>query len=68
MQMNNMPIGTYDVKIVNASGQILLSQVIDHSILTETQPVFIPNDLSVGIYMLEIIDPNKKMTRINFKK
>jgi autotransporter-associated beta strand protein len=68
MQMSNMPVGTYDVKIVNASGQILSTQVIEHSILTETQPVFITNDLSVGIYMLEITDPNKKTTKINFKK
>jgi hypothetical protein len=68
IQMNNMLIGTYGIKILNSSGQILSTQTIQHSIVTEMQSILIPNNLSEGIYMLEIIDPNKKITKMNFKK
>ncbi|HMG81903.1 MAG TPA: hypothetical protein VK559_02625, partial [Ferruginibacter sp.] len=57
----------YGIKAIDASGQVILTETIDHETVSETQPVLLNKDLAHGIYILEIMHPDKTITKINFE-
>jgi hypothetical protein len=56
LQMNNMPKGVYNVKLVNNLGQTLLSKHINHAGGTSVETINV-NKVK-GVYMLEVIKPD----------
>jgi hypothetical protein len=67
LQLNNMPAGEYVANIISTTGQILLTQTIDHGAASETKSINISKGLASGVYILEIIQPDKTITNINFE-
>ncbi len=67
LQMNNVPAGEYGIKIVSTSGQVLLNETIDHGVSSETHPILLNKQLADGMYILEVIHPDKTITKINFE-
>jgi Secretion system C-terminal sorting domain len=68
LQMNNMPDGEYGIKVIDALGQTILTEEIDHGTFSETKSILLNKDLANGMYMLEIMQPDKTITKINFEK
>ncbi|MDQ6756673.1 MAG: T9SS type A sorting domain-containing protein, partial [Bacteroidota bacterium] len=61
LQMNNMPKGVYMIRLVNSSGQTVVSKQINHSEGTSTETLGV-NKVK-GSYMLEVTKPdNTKST------
>jgi len=67
LQMNNVPAGEYGIKIMSTSGQVILTETIDHGVSSETHPILLNKQLADGIYILEVIHPDKTITKINFE-
>lgn len=67
LQLNNMPAGEYVANIISTTGQILLTETIDHGPASETKSININKGLAAGVYILEIIQPDKTITNINFE-
>jgi hypothetical protein len=67
LQMNNVPAGEYGIKIMSASGQVILTETIEHGASSETYPIPLNKQLADGIYILEVIHPDKTITKINFE-
>jgi hypothetical protein len=66
LQMNNMPIGEYGIKVIDASGQVLLVETINHSTASETRNIFLNNGTAKGVYILEVQLPDNSRTKIKF--
>jgi hypothetical protein len=67
LQMNNMPAGEYGINIIDVTGQVILTKTIEYGAFSETQSILLNKDLSNGIYILEIIHPDKTISKINFE-
>jgi len=67
LQMNNMPAGEYGIRVMDVSGQVVLTETINHGAFSETQLIQLNKGIANGIYMLEIIHPDKTITKINFE-
>jgi hypothetical protein len=67
LKTSNMPVGEYGIKIINTSGWVLLSENIDHSVPNETESIIINKNLIPGIYMMEIIYPDKSVVNKTFE-
>jgi hypothetical protein len=67
LQMNNVPSGEYGIKVISGSGQILLTETISHGATSETKSITTGKSLASGIYILEIVNPDKTITKINFE-
>jgi hypothetical protein len=65
ISLNNMPPGVYAVKLYNASGQLVYTNSITHSIGSTAQTLRPTSKLSKGTYQLEVI--NKDGERETFK-
>jgi hypothetical protein len=66
LQMNNIPIGEYGIKVMDVSGQVLLTETINHSTTSETQNIFLSNGTAKGLYILEVQLPDNTQTKIKF--
>jgi Secretion system C-terminal sorting domain len=64
LQMNNMPKGVYHVRLFNNLGQAVTRNIISHAPGTATESIRPKYKLVSGIYQLEIISPDKKITTI----
>lgn len=64
LQLNNMPAGKYDVRLINAAGQIVLIKQINYNGGNSVEEIRVDNSSSKGIYHLEVIGPDNKKTII----
>jgi hypothetical protein len=66
LQMNNMPIGEYGIKIMNSSGQVMLTETIYHGATSEIELIYLNKAAAPGVYILEAQLPNNTQTKIKF--
>ncbi|HXB12614.1 MAG TPA: fibronectin type III domain-containing protein, partial [Bacteroidia bacterium] len=66
LQINNMPTGEYGIRIIDASGQVLLNETINHGTTSETKNIFLNNGTAKGVYILEVQSPDNSQTKIKF--
>lgn len=66
IQMNNMPAGLYNVRVVNGMGQVMVSRQINHVAGNSTETIQLGKGAGKGIYQLEVIKPdnNKFATKV----
>lgn len=64
LQLNNAEKGTYKVKLVNASGQLMMQKQIVHPGGSVTHTLKADQYLAAGTYQLEVAIPGKKATVI----
>ena len=58
IQMSNQPSGQYDIRLLNALGQVLYSKSFEQQNGSTTQTIQWDNVWSEGIYQLEVLKPN----------
>jgi len=58
LQMNNMPQGWYNVRVVNNLGQIVLTKQINHATGSSTQAIQLGKWVK-GVYHMEVTKPDK---------
>ena len=68
LQLTEKPAGKYYVRILNLSGQVMLSQEINYAGGTGTQTVRLSNNMSGGVYQLEITEPGGEKDIITMRK
>lgn len=64
LQLTNAPAGKYNTRLLNASGQVITSQVVVHAGGTATKTVIPSQALASGNYQMEVIGPDKKRSVI----
>ncbi|MEO5892083.1 MAG: hypothetical protein ABIQ31_17680 [Ferruginibacter sp.] len=64
LQLTNMARGKYNIRLVNALGQLVLVKEFNHAGATAVEKIMLPNKLAKGIYNLEIIDTDKRRTNM----
>jgi hypothetical protein len=64
LQMNNLPKGTYSVKLVNEAGQVVYTKDIIHQEGSSTETLKADKNLAHGNYYLEIIGVDQVTTKI----
>lgn len=52
LQLSNMPKGKYSVRLLNAAGQLMLTQQINHTGGSATETIHMENIIAKGIYQL----------------
>jgi hypothetical protein len=65
---SNMPAGQYSFRLLNPSGQLMLSKVINYKTKPSHQALQFNKKAPSGIYHLEIIKPDGMKTVINVSK
>jgi hypothetical protein len=64
LQMNRMPGGTYQLRLFNPSGQVLLRRTIRHESGTASYPIMLPSILVPGAYRLAVSGPQQWQTSL----
>lgn len=59
LQLNKQPAGQYNFRLINTTGQLVVSKIIVHQGGTNTLMIDLPEGLSNGIYHLQITSFNK---------
>lgn len=62
LQVSNVPAGRFAARLYNASGQLMLDQVITHPGGNANYTVASPNYLAPGTYQLHLADPAENKT------
>ncbi|MGG9972080.1 beta strand repeat-containing protein [Ferruginibacter sp. SUN002] len=62
LQLNNMPKGKYDVRMINSTGQVVLVKQINYAGGTSVETLKIDNASVKGMYQLEITKPDRTKT------
>ncbi|MCY7423259.1 MAG: T9SS type A sorting domain-containing protein [Chitinophagaceae bacterium] len=65
LQFVHQPKGTYNVRLINTLGQVLLTKKISHMEGSSTETIQLTNIMQKGQYILEVTAPNK--SRKSFK-
>ncbi|MBL0359429.1 MAG: autotransporter-associated beta strand repeat-containing protein [Chitinophagaceae bacterium] len=65
LQMNTMPAGIYNTRLLNAAGQPVLKKQIVHAKTTATEMIVYPSTLTAGTYQLEVVGPDKKTSFVS---
>ncbi len=65
IQMHDMPVGEYSVRLINNLGQVITTKRIIHQAATAVETIYINNKTAKGIYRLEIITPENNITAQN---
>ena len=68
LQLNNMAAGQYQVRLVNAIGQVLLDNTFQHAGGTAAEKIKLSNQVAKGIYTLEITAPDNIKTTVRIIK
>jgi len=68
LHFSNMPAGQYNFKLLNSSGQLMLSKVINYKEKPNQQLLQFNKKTPPGIYHLEIIKPDGTKTILNVSK
>jgi len=64
VQMNSLPAGVYDARLLTSTGQLVFADIISHAPGTATETLLPKKKLTAGIYQLKITAPDKKVTII----
>ncbi|UEG49485.1 hypothetical protein LK994_12660 [Ferruginibacter lapsinanis] len=64
LQLNNMPKGRYDIRLINAAGQLMSSQQLTHAGGSATETIQTGKLVAKGIYQLEVIQPDHTKTTL----
>lgn len=64
VQMNSLPAGVYDARLLTSTGQLVFADIISHAPGTATETLLPRKKLTAGIYQLKITAPDKKVTVI----
>ena len=64
LQMNNMPGGNYTVRVLNNFGQVIFSKLINHGAGSATETIQVGENISKGVYRLEVIQPDNNISNI----
>lgn len=64
LQMNSLPEGVYDARLLNTAGQLIFADLISHAPGTATETLKPAKKLTAGVYQLKVISPAKKITVI----
>lgn len=62
LQMNDLPAGTYLVRLISNGGQVILRKRIQHQMMGAVETVDIDKKAATGVYQLEIVAPNKTIS------
>lgn len=62
LHFNNLPAGKYQVKIINITGQLLLSKTIEHTGANTTQTIRFNTAATKGKYFVEVLSPDNTRT------
>jgi len=65
LQMNTMPAGVYNTRLLTTAGQSVLKKQIVHSKNTATEMIPYPASLTAGTYQLEVVGPDKKVSFVS---
>ncbi|MGG9972082.1 fibronectin type III domain-containing protein [Ferruginibacter sp. SUN002] len=65
LQLNNMPKGKYEVRIINTVGQTILKKTVQHLGGSAIETLSLGNNVAKGLYKLEVIHPDRQQTVIN---
>ncbi|MDP4286007.1 MAG: hypothetical protein Q8891_16460 [Bacteroidota bacterium] len=65
LQLNKQPSGNYGIRLINKSGEVIMSTKIEHLLNTPIEIINIQKKVSHGIYQLEIIKPDNTQLNIN---
>ena len=65
LQLTNMPAGTYDVRLVDNIGQVVMVKSIIHPGGSSAQTLQLGNYLAKGNYNLQVIKPDNTTNNIN---
>jgi len=65
LQLTNMPKGTYNILLLNSLGQVIYKQQLNHFGGSITTPLNFNQNLSKGIYQINVIKPD--LTQSTFK-
>ncbi|HMG81428.1 MAG TPA: T9SS type A sorting domain-containing protein, partial [Ferruginibacter sp.] len=66
LQMNNVPTGNYRISVIDETGQVILSETIDHGAASETKNISMYKGVAKGIYILDVQFPDNTQTKIKF--
>lgn len=58
LQMNNMPQGIYNVRVMNGIGQVIVTRQLNHSAGNSTETIQLGKGAVKGIYQLEVVKPD----------
>jgi hypothetical protein len=61
LELVNQPAGTYKIKLLNNMGQQVLVINIEHAEGSSAELISIEQELSKGVYHLQVIKPNDEM-------
>ncbi len=59
VQFENKPEGRYNIRLINSSGQVVLTQIANHAGGNSSYRLRIGSTLSSGLYKVEILSPEK---------
>ncbi|MBL0356950.1 MAG: T9SS type A sorting domain-containing protein [Chitinophagaceae bacterium] len=62
LKFTEQATGKYQVSIMNASGQVLLSKTIQHNGGSATQRIGLPSSITGGVYQLQVAGPGNTST------
>lgn len=68
LQLNQQPKGNYNIQVKNNIGQLVFIQKIQHSGGSRTETLLIDQQLSAGIYFLEVVGPDSNSKTIKLLK
>jgi hypothetical protein len=68
LQMNQQPKGIYSIQLKSNNGQLLVTKQLNYTGGTGTEIINLQQRLSTGIYLLEIIGPDKIIQTIKLLK
>jgi autotransporter-associated beta strand protein len=60
LQMNALPAGVYNVRLLTANGQAVLKKQLVHDNGAATETITYPGYLTGGTYQLEVVGPDRK--------
>ena len=55
--LTNEPSGKYGIRVLNAAGQLIYVNTIEHAGGSRTEMISLPRKVSAGIYTLELSSP-----------
>lgn len=62
LQFNDEPKGSYNIRIMNSTGQLIYKAAMNHIGGSATQTIQLPMLLSKGMYNLEVVNPDSKIS------
>ena len=61
LQLKNMPIGAYTLKLTNQSGKEVSNQPMNYQTINSMMKVDLPFQVATGIYVLQLSNQNLKV-------